>query len=375
MVLCLGCLFKLHGHCEERSDEAIHNNSAWIASPSARNDELKVRKDRTSLVKESALAMGFNAVRFIPVKPLIDAEAKFLEWRERGYAADMHYLLRENPINARPSELLANARSIIMLTAGYYSPAPPKPGPDWGRVSSYAVGRDYHKVLRSKIKELLAKPELQDIFARSRFFTDAVPLLEKSFAAEAGLGFQGRNTLLISRATGSYNFILEIITDLEFDYDTEPSELVSKQSCGSCTRCIDICPTKALKLENGRGLLDSRLCISYLTIENRGEIPEELASSLGDLVFGCDICQDVCPYNHKDYLRDLELAKSKIFPEFWPEAGVGHWLHLPSVLSIETEEEFYARFGGTPLARAKLSGLQRNARVVLKNAAIDKCIL
>ncbi len=339
-------------------------------------------------IKDSALAMGFNAVRFIPVKPLLDAEAKFLEWRDRGYAADMHYLLRDNPINARPSELLANAKSIIMLTTGYYTPAPPKPGPEWGRVSSYAVGRDYHKVLRNRIKELLAKPELQNIFAHSKFFTDAVPLLEKSFAAEAGLGFQGRNTLLISRATGSYNFILEIITDLEFDYDTEPSNLVSKQACGSCTRCIDICPTGALLLDGDinkqhNGTLDARKCISYLTIENRGEIPSEMKSGIGDWVFGCDLCQDICPYNaklrlmnlnEKDaaelYKQELELAKSRIFPEFHPESGVGHWLHLPSVLAIKTEEEFYAKYGGTPLARAKLSGLQRNAKVVLENANI-----
>jgi epoxyqueuosine reductase len=345
-------------------------------------------KSISQQIKESALTMGFNAVRFIPVKPLLDAEAKFLEWRERGYAADMNYLLRENPINARPSELLANARSIIMLTAGYYTPAPPKPGPEWGRVSSYAVGRDYHKVLRSKIKELLNKPELEDIFKHSKFFTDAVPLLEKSFAAEAGLGFQGRNTLLISRATGSYNFILEIITDLEFDYDTEPSDLVSKQACGGCTRCIDICPTGALALSSdlskqSNGILDSRKCISYLTIENRGEIPDEFKAGIGDWLFGCDLCQDVCPYNAKlrlmnlndkqtaeFYKQELELAKSRIFPEFHPESGVGHWIHLPSVLALRNEEEFYAKYGGTPLARAKLSGLQRNAKVVLENTGL-----
>lgn len=335
-----------------------------------------------SLIKEAAFELGFNDIRFIAAKPLLEAEAKFLKWREQGYAADMQYLLRDNPVNARPEALLREARTIIMLTAGYYTPAPPKPGPEWGRVSSYAVGRDYHKVLRSKVKQLRAR--FQDLFLHSRFFTDAVPLLEKSFAASAGLGFQGRNTLLISRAQGSYNFILELITDIEFEPDADESPHLSKQACGGCTRCISACPTGALALDGdlsaqNNGILDSRLCISYLTIENRGEIPKELQAKLGDWVFGCDLCQDVCPYNAKLgleideaelYRRELELAKSRIFPEFWPEAGVGHWLHLPSVLALDSEEEFRQRFAGTPLMRAKLSGLQRNARVVLENAGL-----
>lgn len=334
-------------------------------------------------LKAAALSLGFNDIRFIAAKPLLEAEAKFLEWREQGYAADMQYLLRDNPVNARPQALVAEARTIIMLTAGYYTPAPPKPGPDWGRVSAYAVGRDYHKVLRAKVK--LLQQEFKDLFLHSRFFTDAVPLLEKSFAASAGLGFQGRNTLLISRAQGSYNFILELITDIEFEPDPDGSPHMSAMACGACTRCITACPTGALNYsgdlsDQHNGILDSRKCISYLTIENRAEIPQELQAGIGDWVFGCDICQDVCPYNAKLragathsaelYARELAAAKSKIFPEFHPEAGVGHWLHLPSVLALKTEEEFRQRFAGTPLMRAKLSGLQRNARVVLRNAGL-----
>ncbi len=325
------------------------------------------------LIRKSALDMGFSSLRFIKAQTLLEAETKFLEWRDRGYAADMHYLLRDNPINARPEQLLLNAKSIIMLSAAYYTPAPPSPGPDWGRVASYAVGQDYHKVLKRKVLELIRKPELENIFRHSRFFTDAVPLLEKSFAAEAGLGFQGRNTLLISRSTGSYNFILEIITDLEIE-ELENNPPPDIANCGACSRCLDICPTQALSLhgdlkQQHNGILDSRRCISYLTIENRGEIPEELQSKLAGWVFGCDLCQEVCPYNQKDFHKINEVAKSRIFKEFWPESGVGHWLHLPSILEIKDEDEFRSRFAGTPLMRAGLKGLQRNARAILRACA------
>lgn len=356
--------------------------------------------------------LGFADVKFIPAKALLDSEKRFLEWRGKGFAADMNYLLKEDPINARPEHLLAEAKTIIMFTAHYYSPAPLRPSEKHGRIASYAVGLDYHKVLRKKIQDLINHSELKDSFSKSKFFTDAVPLLEKSFAKKAGLGFRGKNTLLISRESGSFNFILEIITDLELEPDTEEDWLATptKQArndaiptCGNCVRCIDICPTNALPEPYQ---LDARKCISYHTIENRGEVPQELASKFGEWFFGCDLCQTVCPYN-----RDAKVAKAKppIFPEFSPNAGFGHWIYLPEILDLEygkhknpnslisslenhkfirkedfkliknklekkdlLEDEdldfvFQTKFAQTPLLRPKRSGLLRNAKIVLKN--------
>ena len=273
------------------------------------------------LIKAKALEIGFNDVRFISTEPLLKSEERFLEWREKGFAADMNYLLKENPINARPQYLLKDAKTIIMFSANYYSECPPRPSPHHGRIAAYATGLDYHKVLRKKIKTLIEDEELKPIFAKSKFFTDAVPLLEKSFAKKANLGFRGKNTLLISRETGSFNFIAEIITDLDLSDDSslraERSNLdtwiatTATQSrddieCGNCTRCMDICPTDALP-ENYQ--LDARKCISYHTIENREEIPSELAKNFGEWFFGCDLCQTICPYNKKAAKRASQVER------------------------------------------------------------------
>lgn len=285
-------------------------------------------QEKSLLIKKAALELGFNDVRFAAAKPLIEEEKKFLKWRELNLAADMDYLLRDNPINARPENLLENAKSIIIMTANYYSPCPDRPSNDHGRVAAYATGLDYHKVLRKKGK-LLAK-KFQEIFQNSKFFTDAVPLLEKSFAIKAGLGFRGNNTLLISKETGSYNFIMEFITDIEFEPDSEFSSATA--SCGNCTRCIDICPTAALI---NKQQIDAGLCISYLTIENKGLIEENLRPGIGEWLFGCDLCQEICPYNKAAERRAMAAKKQLALEEFNPENGVGHWIYLPEMLSMD----------------------------------------
>ena len=388
-------------------------------------------------IRQIALEIGFNEVSFVDASPLLESEQHFLKWREQGFAADMNYLLKDDPINARPQELIKEAKSLIMLTANYYSPCPPRPSAQHGRIAAYAVGLDYHKVLRKKIQELINHPDLVDLFAKSKFFTDSVPLLEKSFARKAGLGFRGKNTLLISRETGSFNFICEILTDLELSGHCEQREAIQcKDSanaldcfvrtglpvttratqllatlnprndieCAQCTRCIDICPTNALP---DPYQLDSRKCISYHTIENRGEIPEELAQNFGEWFFGCDLCQTICPYNR----RHCEQGKAiQTFPEFKAESGFGHWIYLPEILDLELgaqpsphaltkaleshkfidpkalttikkylakkselrEEDldhiFQIKFARTPLLRPKRLGLIRNAKIVLNNA-------
>lgn len=361
---------------------------------------MSIKEEISSIAKQ----IGFNDIKFIDAKPLLESEKKFLAWREKGYAADMDYLLRDNPVNARPQALLAEAKTIIILTANYHSHCPPRPSLEHGRIASYAVGLDYHKVLRSKIQELINHPELKDIFSRSKFFTDAVPLLEKSFAKEAGLGFRGKNTLLISRETGSFNFICEIVTDLDLEASGFAKATPDKEiTCGNCTRCVDICPTNALPEPYH---LDARKCISYHTIENRGEIPVELAVKFGEWLFGCDLCQTICPYNKK-----VDPSALKVFKEFEPSSGFGHWLYLPELLDLElgkhknlnelsealethtfidkqalpsikkylskqnsvTDEVldhiFQIKFARTPLLRPKRLGLIRNAKIVLQNAA------
>lgn len=353
------------------------------------------------LIRKKALGIGFEDVRFISTEPLIKSEKNFLAWREKGFAADMNYLLKENPINARPGNLLENAKTIIMFTANYFTPCPPRPGKDYGRIASYAVGLDYHKVLKDKLNLLLLDPEVKNIFTKTKIFTDAVPLLEKSFAIKAGLGFRGRNTLLISRESGSFNFILEIITDIEFEPDAELSYAIT---CGSCTRCLDICPTGALPEPYQ---LDARKCISYHTIENRGEIPKELAKNFGEWFFGCDLCQEICPYNKKASRNGFIQPR---FTEFSPQAGFGHWFYLPEILELEPgkhknkdhlieslskqkflnsqdfanlvkhiksqndlDEKLYdhifqVKFARTALLRPKRKGLIRNASIVIQSS-------
>lgn len=364
----------------------------------------------TQLISQVAKEIGFIDIKFASTKPLIEEEQRFFKWRESGYAAGMDYLLKADPINARPEKLLEDAKSIIMLTANYYSPCPPKPedGKQYGRISSYATGLDYHKVLKKKIKELVEHPKLKKVFEKARFFTDAVPLLEKSFAIEAGLGFRAKNSLLLSRDSGSFNFILELVTDIDFDVASSPRHILSSTlpltTCGGCTRCADICPTSAFPEPY---VLDSNKCISYWTIETKDkEIPPELSSKFGDWLFGCDLCQTICPYNGR--LERKEILP-KAFSEFNPENGFGHWLDLDEILDLELgkfslnelkeklethkfldkatlptiqkyldkqnelsdevlDHVFQLKFARTALLRPKRKGLIRNAKNVLNNS-------
>ena len=308
----------------------------------------KINKISRQELRKRALDFGFSDLSFVDVKPILEAEKRFLDWRAKGYAGTMSYLLRNNPINARPEMLLEKAKTLLIFSANYYSVCPPRPSLEYGRVASYAVGKDYHKVLKKKIAEFIASDDLlTEIFSESRYFTDAVPLLEKAFAEKAGLGFQGKNTLLISKESGSYNFIAEIITDIDFfnedissseikEIDTDVQIQKDFSNCGKCTRCIDICPTGAL---DDTYSLDSRKCISYWTIEKQGTIPDEIQSGIGEWLFGCDLCQEICPYNRKDSSSVMRAAKPP-FKEFSPEQGSGHWLYLPMILSMH-EKAFF----------------------------------
>lgn len=305
-------------------------------------------------IKNAARELGFEVAGIASVEPLERDEIAYHNWCEAGYAEGMDYMTRRPELHARPRSLVPYARSLITLAVDYATAAPVfEHEHRFGRVARYAWGLDYHDVVKPRLEALAGRIERfagREIHARC--FVDAVPLLERAVAARAGLGFFGKNTNLLQPRSGSWFFLSEILLDLELPADNREI----KVSCGSCRRCLDACPTDAFPAPY---VLDSRKCISYLTIESKGEIPRELRAAVGDWVFGCDVCQDVCPFNR--------FASDTRWPEFHPEAGVGPRLDLVEVLSIASEEEFRERFRGTPLTRPKRRGLLRNAAVVAAN--------
>ena len=252
-------------------------------------------------------------------------------------------------------ESFPNAKSIICLAVSYYSPEE-RQVPSlkkMGRVARYAWGKDYHKVVKKKLKELMRRIQASlKTPATLRTFVDTGPILERKLAAKAGLGFIGKNTTLIGSA-GSYLFLTELVTDLELTYDTPEG---SFQECGSCTLCLSACPTGALREPF---VLDANRCISYLTIEHRTEIDPSLRPKMGDWIFGCDLCIDICPFNARPVSTPWE--------ELRPAQGVGPGVDLKEALLFENEEAFRRRFRGTALLRAKWAGLRRNAQIVSEN--------
>jgi epoxyqueuosine reductase len=306
------------------------------------------------LIKNSARELGFEIAGITSVDPLERDDIAYQRWCEDGHAAGMGYMTRRPELPARPRLLVPYSQSLITLAVDYSIAAPAfEHEHRFGRVARYAWGLDYHDVVKPRLLALVERiEELAGHRIHARCFVDAVPLLERAVAARAGLGFVGKNTNLLQPRSGSWFFLSEILLDLELPADNRAINV----SCGSCRRCIDACPTDAFPAPY---VLDSRKCISYLTIENKGEIPRELRAAVGDWVFGCDVCQDVCPFNR--------FASDTRWPEFHPEAGVGPRLDLVEVLSIASDDEFRNRFRGTPLTRPKRRGLLRNAAVVVAN--------
>jgi epoxyqueuosine reductase len=285
----------------------------------------------------------------------------FEQWLERGYAGDMHYLPKWAH-KRRDSRLpYEGVRSAIVVAMSYGGREPSGP------VARYARGDDYHDVLDAKLRELHAwlRTELgRDV--RGRAYVDTGPLLERDLARRAGLGWFGKNTNLINPTLGSFFFLGALLVDLEL----APDEPFASDHCGTCTRCIDACPTNAIVEPL---VLDATKCISYLTIEAKGEIPLVLREFVGELIYGCDICQDVCPWNEK-FSRALPQASP-----FAPRAAIAgkDARTLARELLAMTQEEFSEKFRRSPMKRAKLSGLKRNAAVVLDNlgSAVDVEIL
>jgi len=312
------------------------------------------------ILEERAYAAGFDLVGVTRAEPLTQGGERLREWQKAGMAADMGYMQRPVELLSDPKKLQKSAKSVVSLGVSYYPGDHPENTEGGGRVARYAWGRDYHEVIKERLFRLRA--ELEDelgVKIKARGFTDAVPLLERSAAQHAGLGFFGRNSCLISGEVGSYFFIADLIVDLDLAPDPSGSG-----TCGRCTRCMDRCPTGAIKAP---GVVDARLCISYLTIENRGEIPRDLRPLVGDWAFGCDVCQEVCPYNK------TKAARSR-WPEFSEEAGTGPYLEIEEVLGIRSEEEFERHFAGTPLIRPGRAGLLRNCCVAAGNLGLRRAL-
>jgi len=308
----------------------------------------------TSNIKAYARKIGFDLVGITTAMPLEVDEQRLAAWLGAGFAGEMAYMARNPGRRARPQELLPEAKSVICLGIYYYpgEPSELSTGNTHGAVSRYAWGKDYHHLIEHLLDELVAYlKELASPSLKFKAMVDHGPVLEKALAQRAGLGFIGKNTLLIHQDLGSWIFLAELITNL----DLEPDKPQFNQ-CGSCNACLSACPTGALLQPF---VLDARRCISYLTIELKGGIPESLRPQIDDWVFGCDICQEVCPFNAQPKMaRHLDFRASE---------GVGPWLDLCAVLAIQDDHEFKAKFSETPLLRPKRQGLQRNAAVVAHN--------
>jgi epoxyqueuosine reductase len=301
-----------------------------------------VLKDRSKKIKEKALELGFLQCNIAKAK-FMDEEARKLEkWLKKGYQGEMSYLDNHFDLRVDPTKLVPGSKSVLSLAYNYYTTEKQKDtlAP---KISMYAYGKDYHKVVRKKLKELFSWMQLEFGKIEGRVFVDSAPILERDWARISGLGWIGKNTMLIHPKRGSYFFLGEIICDLDLEEDRAIGDY-----CGTCTRCIDACPTEAIHPSGY--LMDGSKCISYLTIELKNQLPKEYKEKMEGWAYGCDICQQVCPWNR--------FSEPHSEPAFGPNAKLinmkrEEWLDL-------TEPMYNDIFEGSAVKRAKYEGLKRN---------------
>jgi len=305
----------------------------------------------SDLIKQKALELGFDACGFAKAEELVPEKEILQGWLANQMHGNMHYMANHFEKRVDPSKLVEGAKSVIVLLSNY-TPKAKQTDPEAPIIARYAYGVDYHFVVKDQL-EFLFQYIKEEIYPslEGRYFVDSAPVLERSLAAKAGLGWIGKNTHLIHKKLGSYVFISELIINLDLPYD-EPIQ----DACGGCTRCIDACPTQAIL--PGR-LLDARKCISYLTIENKDSIPEKFKGKMENRVFGCDICQEVCPWTWKSrpntnknltpVTKIIQLTKNE-------------WHNL-------TNEQFIETFRKSAVKRAKYSGLRRNIDFLISKDA------
>ena len=300
-----------------------------------------LKAEASELIKSKALALGFTSIGIAKARFLEEEAAPFEQWLNKGYQGEMSYLERNFDKRLDPRLLVDGAKSVISLSYNYFPQEEQRS--DSYKVARYAYGQDYHHVIKDKLKELVSfiHQEIGEVGGRA--FTDSAPVLERAWAQESGLGWRGKNSLLLQKNAGSYFFLAELILDMDLAYDMP----FVQDHCGSCTRCIDACPTGAILNHNQ---VDGSKCISYFTIELKEELPSSMKGQFEDWMFGCDICQEVCPWNRfsTPHQESLFQPNSKLL-----NYSKKDWEDL-------SQELFSEMFKKSAVKRTKYSGLMRN---------------
>lgn len=304
-----------------------------------------------SKIIEKAKSAGFAEVKFANYQTL-DNETDLLKiWINNGYHADMNWIERHIDLRKDPRKLLDSCQSMIIFAHSYNNGIDHLPSKDYGKIARYAQGRDYHKVLKKKLKKIIQFIDSEVQGSENRAFVDSGPVAERDWAVLSGIGARGKNSLILNKKLGSYFFLSVILSSIKFPTDEPISDM-----CGKCTKCISACPTDAIVKPY---VIDSNKCISYQTIENRSDnIPQEISDNISNWIFGCDICQEVCPWNNHRNMLNREK-------DFQPRNNTTQ-LELKKILNME-QDEFIDNFAGQAIIRTKLSGLKRNAKSIKNN--------
>ena len=306
-------------------------------------------------IEQRALFEGFNKVGIVGAESLADEGRRLKEWLARGHHGEMRWMARDVHKRIDPHEIFPQARSVVVVALNYFTPHQHQQTPATGKVSRYAWGDDYHDVVKEKLLSLLSWIKEQEPLAEGKVCVDIQPTMDKAWAVRAGLGWLGKHSNVITPEHGSWVFIGELLLNLELEHDSERIQ----DHCGTCTLCIDACPTAAITEPY---VVDSNKCISYATIELRApELPAEM--DMAGWLYGCDVCQDVCPWNR------FEQPTNEI--RFEPRAGNVD-VELDEILELNPET-YAARYRGSAMKRAKLAGLQRNARALNLEKSCKSC--
>ena len=304
-------------------------------------------KRETQRIKAKAIELGFTKVGIAKAEPLDEEGSHLHDWLNRGYHGTMEWMARNSEKRVDPRNVLPGAKSVIAVAMNYYTDVAHPDRDGVGKISRYAWGDDYHDILLDRLRELRSWMETEFPGAEGKVYVDTGPVMDKVWAQRAGIGWEGKHTNIITQEVGSWVFLGELITTLELEYDQ-----TAVDHCGTCTLCIEACPTGAIVEPY---VIDSNKCLSYLTIEHRGEIAGEVTQQFSGWIYGCDICQDVCPWNEK-------FSTETQVDGFAPREGnvspsLEEWMDM-------TPEEFRGRFKGSPIKRTKREGLVRNIHIV-----------
>ncbi len=300
-------------------------------------------------IKQRAIELGFSKVGIARVEPLNEESGRLEEWLGLGYQASMEWMTRNKEKRSNPANIVPGAKSVICVAMNYYTSVQHSQEQSIGKISRYAWGDDYHDVLTGRLKQLWAWMQAEFPGVEGKYYVDTGPVMEKVWAERAGIGWIAKHTNVITPEFGSWVFLGEIITTLELEPDVPATD-----HCGTCVLCIEACPTNAITEPY---IVDSNRCLSYLTIEHRGKIEGEIKNKFENWIYGCDICQDVCPWNHK---LSMETEEKAFKPREWNIAPVlSEWKEMQ-------QPEFATKFKGSAMKRTKHEGLMRNVEIVLE---------